>query len=71
MTIQADASTRSIARKGSVKGWKDCTWKPATQAGLEDLTDDKLRQFDRNRRGKKISNDERETPNTPMPRSRG
>ena len=25
MTIQADASTRSIVRKGSVKGWKDCT----------------------------------------------
>jgi transposase len=70
-TIQDNASMRSIVRKDSSKGWKDYTKKLAKQAGLEDPTDDELRQFDRNHRGKKVSNGKRETPNIPMPRSRG
>jgi hypothetical protein len=56
---------RSIVRKDSGKGWKDYTKKLAKQAGLEDPTDDELRQFDRNRPGKKVSNDDWENPNDP------
>jgi hypothetical protein len=64
-TIQANASMRSIVRKDSGKGWKDYTKKLAKQAGLEDPTDDELRQFDRNRPGKKVSNNDWENPNDP------
>jgi transposase len=64
-TIQANASMRSIVRKDSGKGWKDYTKKLAKQAGLEDPTDDELRQFDRTRPGKKVSNDDCENPNDP------
>jgi len=56
---------RSIVRKDSGKGWKDYTKKLAKQAGLEDPTDDELRQFDRTRPGKKVSNDDWENPNDP------
>jgi hypothetical protein len=64
-TIQANASMRSIVRKDSGKGWKDYTKKLAKKAGLEDPTDDELRQFDRNRPGKTVSNDDWENPNDP------
>ena len=64
-TIQANASMRSIVRKDSGKGWKDYTKKLAKKAGLDDPTDDELRQFDRNRPGKKVSNDDWENPNDP------
>jgi hypothetical protein len=64
-TIQANASMRSIVRKDSGKGWNDYTKKLAKQAGLEDPTDDELRQFDRNRPGKKVSNEDWENPNDP------
>jgi hypothetical protein len=55
---------RSSART-SEKGWKDYTKKLAKQAGLEDPTDDELRQFDPNRPGKKVSNDDWKNPNDP------
>lgn len=64
-TIQANASMRSIVRKDSGKGWKDYTRKLAKKAGLDDPTDDELRQFDRNRPGKKVSNDDWENPHDP------
>jgi hypothetical protein len=49
---------RSIVRKDSGKGWKDSMKKLAKKAGLDDPTDDELRQFDGNRAGKKVSNDD-------------
>ena len=64
-TIQANASMARKVRKDSGKGWKDYTKKLAKQAGLEDPTDDELRQFDRTRPGKKVSNDDWENPNDP------
>jgi len=64
-TIQANASMARKVRKDSGKGWKDSTKKLAKQAGLEDPTDDELRQFDRTRPGKKVSNDDWENPNDP------
>jgi transposase len=64
-TIQANASMRSIVRKDSGKGWKDYTKKLAKKAGLSDPSDDELRQFDRTRPGKKVSNDDWENPHDP------
>lgn len=64
-TIEANASMKSIVRKDSGKGWKDYTRKLAKKAGLNDPTDDELRQFDRNRPGKKVSNDDWESPSDP------
>jgi transposase len=64
-TIEANASMRSIVRKDSGKGWKDYTKKLAKKAGLEKPTDDALRQFDRTRPEKKVSNDDWENPNDP------
>ena len=64
-TIRANASMRSIVRKDSGKGWKDYTKKLAKKAGLDDPTDDELRQFDRTRSGKTVSNDDWENPNDP------
>ena len=64
-TIEANASMRSIVRKDSGKGWKDYTKKLAKKAGLDDPTDDELRQFDRTRTEKKVSNDDWGNPNDP------
>ncbi len=64
-TIQANASMKSIVRKDSGKGWKDYTKKLAKKAGLDDPTDAQLRQFDRKRPGKKVSNDDWESPSDP------
>lgn len=63
--IQANASMKSIVRKDSGKGWRDYTKKLAKKAGLDDPTDAELRQFDKTRPGKKVSNDDWENPNDP------
>jgi len=64
-TIQANASMKTIVRKDSGKGWKDYTKKLAKKAGLDEPTDAELRQFDKTRPGKKVSNDDWENPNDP------
>ncbi len=64
-TIQANTLMRSIVRKDSGKGWKDYTKKLAKKAGLDYPTDGELRQSDRNRPGKKVSNDDWENPHDP------
>jgi signal transduction histidine kinase len=64
-TIQANASMKSIFRKASGKGWKDYTEKLAKKAGIEDPTEAELRQFDKKRPGKKVSNDDWESPSDP------
>ncbi len=64
-TVQANASMKSIVRKDSGKGWKDYTKKLAKEAGLDAPTAAELQQFDRKRKGKKVSNDEWENPHDP------
>ena len=64
-TNEANASLRLIVRKDSGKGWKDYTKKLAKKAGLDDPTDDELRQFDRTRPEKKVSNDDWQSPSDP------
>lgn len=64
-TIQANAAMKSIVRKDSGKGWEDYTKKLAKEEGIDDPTDAELRQFDWKRPGKKVSNDEWESPSDP------
>jgi transposase len=63
--LRADASMKSIVRKGSGEGYKGYLRKLAKEAGIEQPTDEELRRFDRNRKGKKTSNEEWESPTDP------
>ena len=70
-TLEADAAmAKSIVRRatGEEIGRPTCAaWRP--KAGLEDPTDEELRQFDKNRKDKKVStNDEWMSPNDPESR---
>jgi hypothetical protein len=56
---------RSIVRKDSRKAWKEYTKKLAKKAGLDDPTDDELRQFDWNRPGQTMSTDDWKNPPDP------
>lgn len=63
--LRADASMKSIVRKGSGEGYKGYLRKLAREAGIEQPTEEELRRFDRNRKGKKTSNEEWESPTDP------
>jgi transposase len=56
--LRADASMKSIVRKGSGEGYKSYLRRLAKEAGIEAPTDEELRRFDRQRKGKKVSNEE-------------
>lgn len=63
--LRADASMRSIVRKGSGEGYKGYLRKLAKEAGIAQPTDEDLRRLDRKRKGKKASNEEWESPTDP------
>jgi transposase len=63
--LRADASMKSIVRKGSGEGYKGYLRKLAKEAGIEQPTEEELRRFDRNRKGKKTSNEEWESATDP------
>ena len=63
--LRADASMKTIVRKGSGEGYKGYLRKLAKESGIEAPTDEELRRFDRKRKGKKTSNDEWESPTDP------
>lgn len=63
--LRADASMRTIVRKGSGEGYKGYLRKLAKEAGIEEPTDEDLRRFDRKRKGKKMSNEDWESPTDP------
>ena len=56
---------KSIVRRDGGATWKAYLTRLAKEAGIEDPTDDQLRQFDRTRNGKKTSNDDWESPSDP------
>src|SRR5262245_24190436 len=64
-TLEANAAMKAIRRKDSGDDWKAYLKKLAAEAGLEDPTDEELRRFDRQRKGKKVSNDEWASPTDP------
>lgn len=63
--LRADASMKTIVRKGSGEGYKGYLRKLAKEAGIEQPTDEELRRLDRKRKGKKTSNQEWESPTDP------
>jgi transposase len=66
--LEADAAMKSIVRRATGEDWKTYLRGLAEEAGLENLTDDELRRFDKNRKDKKVSNDEWVSPNDPESR---
>ena len=63
--LEADAAMKSIVRRATGEDWKTYLRGLAAEAGLENPTDEELRRFDKNRKDKKVSNDEWESPNDP------
>ena len=61
-TLEANAAMKSIVRKDSGEGWKEYVGRLAKEAGLENRTDEELRRFDKKRKGKKVSNDDWQSP---------
>jgi Transposase domain (DUF772)/Transposase DDE domain len=64
-TLEANAAMKAIRRKDTGDDWKEYLKKLAAEAGLEDPTDEELRRFDQQRKGKKVSNAEWASPADP------
>jgi transposase len=64
-TLEANAAMKSIERKDSGEDWKEYLTRLAQEAGIENPTDEDLRRFDKNRKGKKVSNEEWESSTDP------
>jgi transposase len=64
-TLEANAAMKSILRRDGGSTWKEYLTKLAKEAGVEDPTDDQLRQFHRKRKGKRTSNDDWQSPSDP------
>ena len=64
-TLEANAAMKSIVRKDNGQDWKAYLRTLAKAEGLEHPTDEDLRQLDRKRPGKKVSNDDWESPSDP------
>jgi transposase len=63
--LRADASMKTIVRKGSGEGYKGYLRRLAKDAGIDHPTDEELRRFDKKRKGKKMSNADWESPTDP------
>ena len=63
--IEAEAAMKSIVRRDSGDDWKEYVRKLAAQEGIENPTDEDLRKFDKQRKGKKVSNRDWRNPNAP------
>src|SRR5208283_2190065 len=64
-TLEANAAMKSIVRKDTGEDWMEYVSRLAKAEGLENLTVEELRKFDRKRKGKKASNDEWQSPTDP------
>lgn len=60
-TLEANAAMKSIVRKDTGEDWKEYLRRLAAEDGLDDLTDEELRRYDKNRPKKQVSNDEWES----------
>ena len=64
-TLEANAAMKSIVRKDTGEDWKEYVGRLAQEAGLENLTDEELRKFDKKRKGKMTSNEDWHSPSDP------
>jgi transposase len=63
--LEANAAMKTIVRRDSGDDWKAYLRKLAAEAGMEDPSDEDLRRFDKQRKGKKVSNKEWVSPSDP------
>jgi len=56
--LEANAAMKTIVRRDNGDDWKEYLRKLAAEAGIENPSDEDLRRFDRQRQGKKVSNQE-------------
>ena len=63
--LEANAAMKSIVRKETGEDWNEYLRALAKEAGVEIKSDNDLRKFDKNRKNKKASNDDWESPSDP------
>ena len=63
--LEANAAMKAIVRRDGGDDWKTYLRKLATEAGVEDPSDEELRRFDQQRKGKKVSNQDWVSPADP------
>jgi transposase len=63
--LEANAALKSIVRKDTGEDYKQYLRRLAKEAGMEDPSDDDLKKFDQKRKGKKLSNDDWQSPTEP------
>src|SRR5262249_23333719 len=63
--LEANAAMKTIVRRDTGDDWKAYLGKLAAEAGIENPTDEDLRRFDRQRQGKKVSNEDWVSPSDP------
>jgi hypothetical protein len=66
--LEANAAMKTIERRDTGDDWRAYLRKLADKAGLEDPSDEDLRRLDRQRKGKKVSNEEWVSPTDPESR---
>lgn len=64
-TLEANAAMKSIVRKDNDQNWNEYLTQLAKAEGIENPTVEQLRQMDRKREDKKVSNDDWHNPNDP------
>src|SRR5919106_1169501 len=64
-TLEANAALRAIVRRETGEGYRDMLARMAKESGIETPTAGDLIRLDRARKGKKLSNAERESPTDP------
>src|SRR4051812_4475531 len=64
-TMEANAALRTIVRRDSGEGYREMLTRMACESGIETPTADDLVRLDRNRKGKKLSNADWESPTDP------
>jgi transposase len=64
-TLEANAAMKSIVRKETGEDWQQYLERLAKDAGIENPTAEDLRRFDKQRKDKKVSNDEWKSPKDP------
>jgi len=64
-TLEANAAMKSIVRKDTGEDWKQYLQGLAKAEGIPSPTEEDLRRLDRSRKGKKVSNEQWESPSDP------
>jgi len=64
-TLEANAAMKSIVRKDTGEGWAQYVKGLMEEEGIEEPTEEEMRNFDRKRPDKKVSNDQWHSPTDP------